>query len=270
MPFPQKPSVIKKFSDGLNHQTYLITCADKLFVLKLFSAPSPQAISAQKIAAQNKLAPGVLYVNESFDVALFEYIDEQSLDSKNLSDTDLITLATGLQQLHSISTDKLIGQFDEFDLTTTLETYLQAINPSDKIIRRIHQRLKPAIDHYLSDPTKRCFCHNDLVAENCFIASRQALYIDWEYAQINNPWFDIAALIYYFNLSQGQVELLLKHYRPNWEAKANSPILYASLCALLWCDILWHRAKGHSEKRADIERKIARLSEVAAQLSIHI
>ncbi|MEQ8207118.1 MAG: phosphotransferase, partial [Woeseia sp.] len=62
-----------------------------------------------------------------------------------------------------------------------------------------------------SQIAKRVCCHNDLVAEN--IVDNGALkLIDFEYARDNDPYFDLASIINWHNLSSEQAELLLLAY----------------------------------------------------------
>ena len=55
-------------------------------------------------------------------------------------------------------------------------------------------------------------CHNDLVAEN-FIKNEKRMYlIDWEYAGMNDPMWDVAAHLLECEFSAEEEELFLHYY----------------------------------------------------------
>jgi thiamine kinase-like enzyme len=63
-----------------------------------------------------------------------------------------------------------------------------------------------------ADPSRLCLCHNDLNSTN--ILDTGSLYlIDWEYAAIGDPYFDLATIIQHHGLVEGQVECLLAAYK---------------------------------------------------------
>ena len=123
---------------------------------------------------------------------------------------------------------------------------------------------------FLNDETQWCLCHNDLVQDNCFIVKQRSLFIDWEYSQRNNPWFDLAAIIYYFQLDIRQSMFFLNAYRPTWESKVTKSIYYTSQCALLWADILWHLARSNGEAWPHLENKMDDLKSLAKRLNIDL
>jgi thiamine kinase-like enzyme len=50
------------------------------------------------------------------------------------------------------------------------------------------------------EPARECLCHNDLVAGNIIETSDGLKLIDWEYAGLGDPWFDIALVIEHHQL----------------------------------------------------------------------
>ena len=57
-----------------------------------------------------------------------------------------------------------------------------------------------------------CLCHNDLVHHNLLFKFNGLVLIDWEYASMNSPLFDLASFISENNLSKEQEEFFLKQY----------------------------------------------------------
>ena len=58
-----------------------------------------------------------------------------------------------------------------------------------------------------------CFCHNDLVTDNVIVADDRRLYaIDWEYAAMGDPYFDLAVIVEEHGLDSAQCRALLVAY----------------------------------------------------------
>lgn len=268
LPFRQQPVLVKTFTAGLNHQTYLLSCSRKQFVLKLFSEAQKTAIFAQQFAAHHGIAPNVLYVNQEYDLVIIEYIPSNTLSSKQINSESVTALAKKLRKLHSIPSDIVAGKVGKFDIQAMCDNYLNRVDKQDTLSQNIHEKLSPVIQQFVDDSTQWCFCHNDLVKENCFVVKDQALFIDWEYAKINNPWFDLAAIIYYLNLDQQQTTTLIQQYQPEWLDKIDEPIFYASQISLLWTDMLWHIAQGGWQWWPDLKQKLEDLKDLAKKLNI--
>lgn len=261
----------KTFTLGVNHETHLVSNGLEKYVIKLFRSPQSGALSAQQWAARLKLAPEVLYHNQNADMALFSYLDAPTLSNQALSANDVISLAHALKTLHSAPQQKLVTQLGQCDLRAFWQQYLDQIKGDFGQFgqaQNLHQCLLPTMDIFLQDQTPWSLCHNDLVNENCFIVDGNALFIDWEFAQAHNPWFDIAALIYYCRLNNDQAALLLKNYHPASQQQVGQPIFWASQIALLWTDILWHVAKRGWNAWPNLGQKMNDLKNLAERFEI--
>ncbi len=255
MPVDEQPKLLKTFTDGLNHQTHLIESKNKRFVLKLFSSPSPNAITAHNFASQYNLAPEILYVNEQQSVALLEYIETDSA-IQPVDSQELISLGTALKKLHALPNKSVETQIGKFDLLSFYQKYLANIGPDNALIQSKDKEIKPIVDLFLSDTTDWCICHNDLVKENCFITGVGTQFIDWEYAQINNPWFDLVTVIYSLKLDNQQVKTLIEAYDADLLPWLDNAFFYSALVSMLWCDILWNIARDPNMERSSIRQKL--------------
>ena len=272
-PVAAKPRLVTTFTAGLNHQTYLIEVAgDTQLVLKLFANDLQAAIDSQRWAADLGIAPAVWFADVQAGYALFAYIDADTLDKTNVSMRTLEILAAAIKTMHSDShnTGDSVDYLGDFDLLRFCEQYLLQVRAERPQLATIHRQLLPALELFIKDPTPWCFCHNDLVAENCFIVAGSAQFIDWEYAQRHNPWFDLAAIILYLDLNPKQARSFLAAYRDGWQETVASPIYYAAQCALLWGDMLWHLHRNGAESWPLLSRKWAILKRIAGQLNINL
>jgi len=264
----QRPTLIKTFTQGLNHQTHLVQIGETQCVLKLFKRPNRLAIEAQQLAAKSGLAPSIRYANKAADVVLMDYINASSLSPCALGDTQITALAKALSKLHHLSVDG-VNALDRFELRQVCEHYLNQLNSIQKDLYQIHSQLTPVFDIFLADGTTWCLCHNDLVAQNCLIDEDQLVIIDWEYAQVHNPWFDLAAAIYYLKLNKVQSQQFLEHYNPGWGNKHNHDICLATQCAVLWVDILWHLVRTKGIKNGSISDKLTDLQRLTNALDVY-
>ncbi len=248
----EEPRLVKTFTAGKNHHTALIRSKQKHYVLKVFEHSFEQAINAQRWAAKHRLAPDVIYAEGS--LALMDYIE--SNDNTN----DFDSLAAALGTLHTASPPEL----EPFNLMEFCEGYLKS---APQQYHADHITLQPALDVFLNDSTPWVACHNDLVRENCLFGSQRAWFIDWEYAMLHNPWFDLAAIILYFDLTNTQAKSFLEHYQEGWGEYVGQPIFFASQLALLWGDLLWHIDKFGPHYRHQHEHRFDKLQALAAVLT---
>lgn len=268
-PVTQAPQLIKKFNQGLNHRTYLIKSAETLFVLKYFASPQENAIEQQKQAFQLGIAPRIVFNSQDHQLVLMDYIAPHKQNKFG----DDIAIAQSLHRLHSNqrSSKQLPSNNtpteQAFDLLGACDLYLVSCNDH---IHNTHQQLKPTLMHFLNDGTAHCQCHNDLVIDNCLHDGEKALFIDWEYASTNSPWFDLASTIIYQNFDHLQTKRFLNAYHQNSRAMVNTPIFYSSQITVLWIDILWHLSKFGNQCWPKLNHKFVRLTKLANSLGIEL
>ena len=106
------------------------------------------------------------------------------------SKEELMLLATTLQKLHSIKVD-------------TSPVVLHIENKTDEVRKAFE-----VIENY---PHEHVLCHNDLNPQNIFFSNEVKL-IDWEYAGVNDRYFDLACVCVEFKLDDKMQELLLSAY----------------------------------------------------------
>lgn len=271
-PLQERPVLLKEFSQGLNHRTYLLKADQQHWVLKIFSADGQQEVTAQTQAAQMGIAPNIVHVAASYRYVLMQWLPADCLadfpPSTKLTPETLTALATALHRLHQ-SKQRASTETTEtpFNILSFCEEYLTTAGEK---AQRYHPSIRPLLESFLQDTTPHCFCHNDLVRENCFIAKDKAWFIDWEYADWHNPWFDLAAIVSYSELSEQQARAFIKAYHPEFFARFDESILPIAQVALLWGDILWHLAKFGEGYWHKLERKWQQLTSLASALGVEI
>ena len=107
-----------------------------------------------------------------------------------ISEDDLKRFAKNLQKLHNIKID-----------TKPIE--LNIGNITDEVIKAFE-----IINNY---PKDHVLCHNDLNPQNIFF-SHDVKFIDWEYAGVNDRYFDLACVCVEFRLNDEVQDLFLNVY----------------------------------------------------------
>lgn len=262
-PVADQPCLVRQFTDGLNHDTALLRVGQKELVLKRFLSEPARQIEAQLWAASLGIAPQVWFYPPDKEYMLMEALIGDHINIQGINDVALYAIAQGLTLMHRAVPGP--SSVEGFDIRKFCESYLD--HTDAKIVKR-HEELIPILDIFYNDSTPWTFCHNDLVAANCFLQGNIAQFIDWEYADTHNPWFDLAAIIVYFGLDRKQTEFFISCYDQTLVEKINQPIFYASQIALLWGDMLWHLNKFGGEHWQKLNLKNKTLNKLVKKYNL--
>ncbi len=124
------------------------------------------------------------------------------------TDVTIEQVAQLLRQLHALPTASAIQQID---LAATLHGYwhsLGGVEYPDVATRQ--QALDIALESAQSGV--RCLCHNDVHHLNLMSDGTRLWLLDWEYAGIGDPFFDLAAVCCYHGYDQSLRDRLLLAY----------------------------------------------------------
>jgi len=263
-PVESPPRLIRIFSSGLNHKTFLIESASRPLVLKIFEQPNPGEISAQKWASEHKMAAKILYHDDACSYVLMEYLHSENFEHVRKGDSHLIALARNLKKLHAFDTANIEHAGSQFDVLEYCDQYLVKATAATL---ELHQTVLPALDAFCADDSKPCYCHNDLVPDNCLVNKAGARFIDWEYAQVNNPWYDIGSIISYLKLKPEEIRLFLQHYKDGLPTQPDHSIFFASQMTVLWLDMTWHLNKFGEAYWAKLKDKKEQLLALQSQFA---
>jgi len=100
----------------------------------------------------------------------------------------------------------------------------------------------------------RVLCHHDFFWGNLLFDGSKLWVIDWEYADWDDPFFDLAGFCTEQNFDDAEQDMALQEYLPNYQMadkiKLNKMCM---LYALKWAMWSWIRMELEPEMRADIE-----------------
>ena len=130
---------------------------------------------------------------------------------------------------------------NDFNIYEKIEKYESLYKKADGLFNEDYYQVKDKL-YYLKNIMNELDvlytpCHNDTIAENFIKSSENKMYlIDWEYAGMNDPMWDIAALFLESNFTDESKDYFLSHYFDGNEPEnARKKILvYQILMDYLW------------------------------------
>jgi thiamine kinase-like enzyme len=192
---------IEPLAKGLSNKNYVLQTNQGKLLLKCYTGGVPEVI----LHVQNELADiGVTHSVKSYDCnkrsALFEFIEE-AVPFKML-DEDIIRCLASVHEYRSV----------KHTTPVDVVSFVKQLDKGEQEYAE-HHTLR-ALSLISALPRELAFCHNDLVFDNLINAEQGAKFIDFEYAQYNDIYFDLAALSCSFDLDeQGQSRLLKTYYK---------------------------------------------------------
>ena len=184
-----------------------------------------------KAAAAAGLGPACLWADPARGLLLTDWLPGRAWTPADLQEPANLRRAAGL--LRRLHATPLAGPV--VDLAAAMDRYARAATGATGATG------VPGVP----SETGVCFCHNDPTPGN-FIESPagELRLIDWEYAGLCHPGFDLAGLALGAGLSREQVTVLLTTYRgrPPTPPEAASHRLWEAFCHRL--GVLWTAASG--------------------------
>lgn len=210
------------FAGGLTNLNYFVEAAGERYILRLPGRMTESMISREneKHNAEAASAAGfnceLVYCNAETGVKLSRYLDgAETLGPLTVRlDGNMKKTAHILRKLHC-SSIRQVNTFDPFVEAKKYESLLD--DPSARMYEgydvmrlKVNALLRARLDEL---GYEQCPCHNDLVAANLVKDRTGRLYlIDWEYAGLNDPMFDVAALFLENDFTPEDEELFFHYY----------------------------------------------------------
>ena len=107
-----------------------------------------------------------------------------------------------------------------------------------------------------------CLCHNDLHPENVLFNDR-IQFIDWEYASLNLPYFDLAYAIEHFQMNKSEIGYFISEYSESIQDidldTINKHRKLSKYVTLIWLSILdkyYTMSSSETELMASLKIKL--------------
>jgi thiamine kinase-like enzyme/choline kinase len=230
---------------GLTNSNFKVTIDGKDYAVRVPGKGTEHYInrSAEKINSELTsrigINPTIAHFNEHTGLKIVEYIPEaETLNPKTGKREDnLKQVAKTFSALHT-SGETMSDRFDVFEKITEYEIVLEKLK--GKLFDG-HAEVKKQVleleDYYKSLNVKIVPCHNDPLAENFVKSGEDKMYlIDWEFAGMNDPFWDLAGYIIEAELSPAEESLLLLEY---FDGNVKEENLQRVLINKIFLDFLW-------------------------------
>jgi thiamine kinase-like enzyme len=209
-----------RFAGGLTNYNYIMTIHGCDYVVRQPGGLTEQMIDRKAEQVNNELTSefGVNCDCIYFDAASGIKISVYVPNSKNMAQAGPDTpehiriVSSLIKQVHAMP-EPLSNHFDWFTELTKYENLIRKIHGEFffdylSLKNRLMAFVTTHVHHKLSTP-----CHNDTVPENFLINDKGLAYlIDWEYAGMNDPCWDVAAYMLESRLPAEAITYLARDY----------------------------------------------------------
>ena len=147
--------------------------------------------------------PNVIFNDLKAGLIIWEYIEGGEAESKLILNKDfLIKLGRKVKNSH-IPYTKTLSSYSFLD---SIEHYKNIIKDN-----KYAEDINNLISMLYEPDTQLNLCHNDLTKPNILVGDTIS-FIDWEYASLNDPHYDIATVFQAYNLNANQRDTFLIGY----------------------------------------------------------
>lgn len=216
------------------------------------------------------IAPPVLRCDPSQRLLVTRWVEPTAATPGTDDARMIFRVATAMAQLHRLPATRVLRRI-RFDEQARM---LQADLPATPTLTELRDIAGRVFTRLAAAPGPVALCHHDIHAQNMVLDTNERLWlVDWEYAGLNDPVFDLASYASQCGLSRNAMQLLCEAY-----ATAGGVVEEGRLALALWAfdyvQWLWYQGlrsganEGHGVEEAlrrseRIERSLlARASEV--------
>lgn len=195
----------------------------------------------QAAAAAAGVAPALLYVDAKHAFTITEFISGRIWGAARFAQPDsLRRLGKRLCALHDIIPPAVAP----FDLAAILRAHCArlaaALPPERPLFARLLEQSEAMLARCASEQRESVIVHNDLQHSNLIEGDRLYL-IDWEYAAVADPIFDVACVLAYYPRARPHAQELL--CAAGLGGQASPAALTAATWLFVLLSFLWYRMR---------------------------
>jgi thiamine kinase len=207
-----------RIKGGLTNESWCVEGADVQVVVRISTADEhalqlnryseTQVLSLVQAAG---IGAEVLLCAPERRLLVTRKLDAQTLTLEALHDaTCLSSLALLLQRLHALDAPASV---QHTDLRTVLQGYWRSLQAQGLTQESDTGAHAMSIAEESVNTGQSCLCHNDVHHLNLMSDGSRLWLLDWEYAGVGDPLFDLASVCCYHRYSPQQIAQLLQAYR---------------------------------------------------------
>ena len=234
-------TVLKK---GMTNRSFLFTCKDKKYIMRIPGEGTDQLINRRQEAAvyyaiaDKNICDDIAYINPENGYKITEFLE----DARVCDPTDYEDVKKCMNRLRDFHALKL-KVAHEFDIFGQMEFYETLWDGTPSVYKDYEKTkanvwsLKPYIDAHTGE---KILTHIDAVPDNFLFVQKdgkeEIRLIDWEYAGMQDPHVDIAMFCIYSLYNKRQVDRLIAAYFTDGCDDATRIKIYCYIAAggLLW------------------------------------
>jgi thiamine kinase-like enzyme len=210
---------LEPIKHGLTNRSWLVSTDDDRFVVRISDIASVEQLQIDRsseavvleLVARAGIGPEVLRCDPARGILVTRYLGPTWTEHDAQADDNVDRLAGLLRRLHALDVPAGVRSVD---LASTVQGYLRTLDE-----RGTHNRLtSPPLREcayttatQLRSGSTSCLCHNDVHHLN-IVGGDTVRLIDWEYAGVGEPLFDLASVCVYHRYGKPQRERLLSAY----------------------------------------------------------
>ena len=206
--------------------------------------------------SNKKLHPKVLYKNKTKGILIYEYHETSSCKKDNMF---FKKLGKRLKEIHELKNKKNIHTFNE-----QINAYKKILNTNK--LPKVYTKLNALIKMSKTNNQQNVFSHNDLNPTN-ILFNKNICFIDYEYASLNNKFFDISKIMLSYDMKPNEQNVFLESYGIKNHIDIKEKILLWKQINL-YIDYIWslimeniHSKEQNSSKSKIIFNRIKQLEQ---------
>lgn len=210
---------VERLSGGITNENYKVTLGPQRFVLRvsgkggeLLGIDRAHERRCAKIAAKAGIGAEIVAVVDDFDATLSRFIDGRPISRAAAGEpSTLRRVVRSIKKYHR--GPKFPGSFSPFETVRRYHTLAlqKRVRLPDETPEAL--RLMGRLEQTLGPCRRPLPCHNDLLAANFIDDGRTIRIIDWEYAAMGDPFFDLGNFAINQELRPEARRLLLTEYQ---------------------------------------------------------
>jgi thiamine kinase-like enzyme len=195
---------------GYNNSNYLINDAFVIRIPRLNGDPTldfKKEKAVYSVIEPLNLSEKILNFDENDGIKISKFCHNTRKYVETPTDEQILYVAKKLKKLHSAKISVPFG----YMMFHKLDVYKNGVDKDLYVDKSYENRVIREVRKIFAK-TPMTLCHNDLVKDNLLFKFSNVILIDWEYAGMNNPYFDLASFVSENNLSEKQEEFFLQKY----------------------------------------------------------
>lgn len=201
---PIRRDQVKPLTGGLTNICYHLMLEGGDYILRINAANTialginrEREKAIHQLAADQEFTSKMRYCAADHSYCVRDYIvgevlAEEIKNPGDLSDRLLAHLVETLKSLHQLPITLSLPAISISDAAESYWQMLEANNPDDELLK-----MKPLMQVAMQEPPAGnfCFCHMDPVLANWLYTATGLQLLDWEYAGLGHPLWDLAAFV---------------------------------------------------------------------------